>query len=68
MNNLQKILFYLGCLGILFGVAVIGLGITRIGGEILIGGSVFILIQYLIRAAAGKENPDLVGAGDKSYR
>ena len=68
MKKLKQFLFYSGCLGILFGIAVIGLGINRLGGEILIGGSVFMLIQYLIRASGEKENPDLGAAVAKSYR
>ena len=60
-------LHYLGCLGILLGIAVLGLGNTPLSIVLFIGGVVFILIQCVIGAVVGNKDPDLGEAGDKSY-
>jgi len=63
MKTLPTILHYLGCLGILLGIAVLGLGNTPLSIVLFIGGVVFILIQCVIGVVVGKENSDLGEAG-----
>ena len=63
MKTLPTIPHYLGCLGILLGIAVLGLALARLGIAMLVGGYVLLVIEYVIRAVVGKENPDLGEAG-----
>ncbi len=58
-ETLQTIFHQLGCFVILLGIAVLGIALIHPGIEMLVGGFVILVIEYVIGAVAGKENPDL---------